>query len=150
MEEISYPLAEVEVFVFGTYDQFKEKVLSLDLPESKTEKLERRLLDEAREVAIGNTEIPRGFSFSLPSKYDISLRKVQELKEVEKRQLELHLKYNRDIIARATGITGEEELDRFIVFCNERVWFTPKTSLYDILVQIKIWYDLFRNESAQS
>jgi hypothetical protein len=149
MQEISYPLAEVEVFVFGTYEQFKEKVLSLELPETRTEKLGKRLFAEAKEIAIGNTEIPRGFSFSLPSKFDISLRKLQELEKVEERQMELYLKYNREIIARTTGFEGEE-LDRFIIFCNERVWFTPETSAYDIIVQIKIWYSQYLNPEADT
>ena len=149
MREISYPLAEVEVFVFGTYEQFKEKVLSLELPETQTEKLERKLFEEAKEIAIGNTEIPRGFTFSLPSKYDISLRKLQELEKVEERQMELYLKYNREIIARSTGLEGEE-LDRFIVYCNERVWFTPNTSAYDIIVQIKLWYQQYLEQPAET
>ena len=139
----SYPIDEVEVFILGTWEQFSEKMEKLNLPETEDEKLRRELGETAREVALESYQIPTGISFSLPSRYDASLKKLREIEAMEQRQIALYRKYNREVIARSTGLQGEE-LDDFIVFCNQHAWFTPETPAYDIIYQIKIWYRQYR------
>ncbi len=139
LNERSYPIKEVEVHVLGTWKQFSEKLEGMRLPETKEEKLGREITTEAREIATDAYQIPTGITFSLPSRYNASLQKLKELEAIEARQIILYRKYNREVIARTTGLEGKE-LDQFIIFCNQRAWFTPDTPAYDIIYQIKVWY----------
>ncbi|HDJ33310.1 MAG TPA: carboxypeptidase-like regulatory domain-containing protein [Bacteroidetes bacterium] len=139
LRERSYPIDEVEVFVLGTWEQFQDKVRKLRVPETEEEELKREIRDEAKEVALEAYEIPTGITFSLPSRYDASLKRLREIEAIEARQILIYRKYNREVIARTTGLTGKE-LDDFIIFCNQRAWFTPETPSYDIIRQIKYWF----------
>ena len=142
IRETVYPISKVEISSLGNYSQFRDKVSELNIPETREEKLRRETIEQAREAAIASYQIPTGISFHIPSKSDISWKKVQELQEIEKRQMILYSKYNREVIARTSRLRGEL-LDEFIMFCNQRSWFTPETSAYDIIYQIKVWYKQF-------
>jgi hypothetical protein len=142
LKEMAYSLGEVQISPLGTYSQFKGKVSDLQLPETDEEKLRRETMVEAKEVARENFQIPTGITFRIPTKNDIQWQKVQQLEEIEKRQMILYRKYNREVIARTTHLEGDL-LDEFIIFCNQRAWFTPETNSYDIIYQIKIWYKQF-------
>ncbi len=152
MEQV-YELDQVNIYALGTYQQFKYKVLHSNLPQNNTQKINESIQKEIEKIPKypmqEQASIPLGSPvtaiYMLLSKEGKSLKKFAEAKEQHKIFVLANTRFNREIVAQATGLTGEM-LDQFMAFCNPDLEFILHVSEYDIYQKILQDFELFKKE----
>lgn len=143
VEEKVYNIEGVTVHGLGTYEQFKQKVLALDLSDDKTVKMQSYYNKILTEEAIKYQAVTTGFSFSLRSPEEKSLRKLQKVLAEQKIEDQIKAKYNKAIVSRLTGLKGKQ-LEDFMQYCQIPRDFILKSPEYDILARIKDAYENYK------
>lgn len=151
--EQAYELGSVDIYGFGTYQEFKYKFLHTPAPEDKTAKLQEELrkaiakiprhpLQEQAAIPLGS---PITALYMLFSKEGKSARRLQAAKQRDKVFLLTYQKFNRDIVAQVTGLTGSL-LDQFMLYCKPEDTFLLQANDYEIHYMILQYYEKFKNE----
>ena len=151
----SYSIPSVDVNPLGTYNQFKYKLLNLDLPEAEFQihptvirKLELGL-DSIAVVEPMSLGSPVTALYNLLSKEGKSNRKLAKILEQEELERELYPKFNREMAGRVSGLEGTE-LNEFIKFCNFEAGFLLESTDYQIsqaiLKCLKNWEEREKEE----
>jgi hypothetical protein len=152
----SYPIDQVSVNPLGSYEQFKSRVLALELPEPKT-KINPLFLKDLRAAAdtldvIGPPSLgsPVTAIYNLVSKEGKSKRKLAEIMKQEELERILYPKYNRELVAHISGLEGIE-LNEFMRFCNFDPVFLLEANDYQIaetiLLRLKEWKKIKHQEA---
>jgi hypothetical protein len=140
----NYDIAEVRVFGYSSYSQFKREFQHIKIPKTETDKLRDNLqqiaLDIGKEARyqLAMEKAARGgnlASFSILSPEEIQRLKLKEIIKKERVQDAIDKKFNRQIVADLTGLK-DRELDDFMLFCNFDTAFLIKTDQYDILLKV--------------
>ncbi|HHJ10237.1 MAG TPA: hypothetical protein ENK25_05020 [Bacteroidetes bacterium] len=143
VKEKIYHIEGVIVHGLGTYEQFKQKVLSLDLSKDKTLKMQNYYDKLLTEEAIKYQKVSTGFSFSLRSPEERSLHKLEKIQAEQRKQDMINSKFNKAIISKLTGLQGVE-LEKFMRYCQLPENFILNASEYDILVRVKELYENYK------
>ena len=143
VKEKIYHIEGVTVHGLGTYEQFKQKVLSLDLSKDKVIKMQNYYDKILTEEAIKYQKVSTGFSFSLRTPEERSLKKLAKVEEEQKKQDLIDSKFNKAIISQLTGLHGSE-LEKFMRYCQLPEDFILKSPEYDILVRVKDLYENYK------
>jgi hypothetical protein len=137
----SYPIDQVNVYLLGSYEQFKYKVLGLKLPEPKIKinpaflkdiEMAADTLDSIEPISLGS---PITAIYNLLSKEGKSMRRLAELQKQEALERKLYPKYNRNLVGHISGLEGIE-LNEFMIFCNFDPGFLLEATDYQIAVAI--------------
>ena len=130
LEPKVYELQGVDIVSFMTYEEFKVELLKIPLEEkfefdySYESALYAQLL---RAPASGNFGIGINGALTglsdLFSKQGKERRKLSEIKAEEKRMNYIFSKFNPYMVQRATGLTDEEEIVKFMIFCGFSEFF---------------------------
>ncbi len=140
----TYDIAEVKVFGYTTYSQFKQGFRDLQLPETQTDRLRESLNrialeigKEARYQLAMEKATQGGNLISVPilSPEEIQRLKLKQIIKEEKIQAEIDKKFNRQIVAEVTGLK-DKDLDDFMLFCKLDRQFLLDANQYDILVKV--------------
>jgi hypothetical protein len=142
-EEKVYNIEGVTVHGLGTYEQFRQKVLSLDLSDDKVLAVQSYYNKILTEEAVKYQKVSTGFSFALRSPEERSLRKLQKVIEEQKIEQQVEAKYNKAIVSKLTGLKGKE-LERFMDYCQIPRDFILRSPEYDILQRIKDSYENYK------
>ncbi len=124
-----YEIDEARVYAFGTYEQFKQRFISLDLSKNKTEMLRRNLQQEALAAARETDRFEqerkmlegggvRLASIPILTPEEKQRLKLKEVMANESQKNRVYKKYNPDIIKKVTGIVEDDEVIAFMIFCN--------------------------------
>jgi hypothetical protein len=154
-----YDIGKVEIHSFGSYNDFKQKVLALKI-EDKTinikglpkrtdkspPKLDQRKYIESPLFLINS---PISFFYYNFSKKEQSRLKFIDLELYKGKQKIIDQKFNHQVIKRITGI-DDNKVIAFIVFCNFTNDYILKTSDYDLSLAIKLKYIEFRKLNKES
>jgi hypothetical protein len=137
-----YQIEEVSVGILGSYDQFKQKFLNLEIEDNtinirglpKVKKKEVPDLENEDYISnplflLGN---PISYFYYNFNKYEQSKRKVHELNKLDIEKRIIEKKFNREIVKTLTKLTDEMEINEFLDFCNFSHNYLLKTSEYDI------------------
>ncbi len=143
LKEKVYNIEGVTVHGLGTYEQFKQSVLALDLSDDEVVKMQEYYDKILTQEAIKYQAVSTGFSFSLRSPEERSLRKLQKILEQQKIQQQIDAKYNKAIVSKLTGLKGKA-LEDFMHYCQLPQDFILKSSEYDILQRIKESYENYK------
>jgi hypothetical protein len=151
LEPVLYPIREANVFALGSYEQFRQKFLSLDLSKDKTEALRRNLRQESVAVATDayrtmqqKQKIGGGIGIPILTPQEKESIKLREILTVENQKKQVSKKYNPDIIKKITGITTDEEILEFMAFCRFSDEMILSTDEYDLMVLIARKYGEFQ------
>jgi len=140
----TYEISEARVYALGTYEQFKQKVLALRLPETRTGQLRKYLRDLSKKTGKEvkyQQEMDKltqgGVLYAIPIRTpeEIEMVKLKKILEKEKVRKIIDEKFNRNIVADVTGLKGED-LTEFMVFCNFSEKYLLETNQYDILIKV--------------
>jgi hypothetical protein len=130
LEPKVYELQGVDIVSFLTYEEFKVELLKIPLKESVEfdfsfeSSLYAQLL---RAPASGNFGI--GINGALTGLYDHFSREGKEKRKLaqiileDKKSEYLFTKFNPYMVQRATGLTNEEEIVKFMAFCGFSEYF---------------------------
>ena len=142
-EEKIYKIEGVTVHGLGTYEQFRQKVLSLDLSDDKVIEMQSYYDKILTEEAVKYQAVSTGFSFSLRSPQQRSERRLQKVLEEQRIEQMVEAKYNKAIVSKLTGLRGVE-LERFMDYCQMPRDFILTSPEYDILQRIKNSYENYK------
>ena len=151
--EQAYELGSIDVYGWGSYQEFKYKFLHSPSPEDKTTKLQEELrkaigklpkhpLQEQASISLGS---PITGLYMLFSKEGKSLRRLQAAKVRDKVFLLTYHKFNSDIVSEVTGLTSNL-LDQFMLFCKPDDEFLLEANEYEIHLRILQDYEKFKKE----
>jgi hypothetical protein len=139
-----YPIEEVSISRYRDYNQFKHEFLLAEpkkrfeitgVPKPKYQDIPV-LLDtnyiRSSEFLVFH---PISFLYYNLSKEEKSKRKVYYLERQQREQVVIDKKYNRDLIEKMTGLTGEE-ITKFMWFCNFSHQFLYEASELEIIQKI--------------
>jgi len=132
----SYTIQGVMINPLGTYENFKMKVISLELPPSKYEINPSVIFDIDRgtdtlDIMPAPVMSPVSALYNWLSKEGKSRRKLVKIIEQEQFEKEISYKYSPDIIAAITSYSGFE-LYEFMEFCNFKKDLLLESDRYQI------------------
>jgi hypothetical protein len=151
--EQAYELGGVDIYGWGSYQEFKYKFLHTPSQEDKTMKLQEELrkaigrlprhpLQEQASIPLGS---PVTALYMLFSKEGKSIRRLQAAKKRDRVFLATYQKFNRDIVSQVTGLTGTL-LDQFMLYCRPEDEFLLDANEYEINHRILQDYEKFKKE----
>ena len=150
-----YEIEEARVYAFGTYKQFKQRFISLDLSKNETETLRKnlqqqslvvareadRIQQEKKQLEEGGVKLA-GVPILTPE--EKQMLKLKEMLASENHHNQVYKKYNPDIIKKVTGIKADDKVIEFMVFCNFSDNYILNTTEYDLMVMIARKYEEYR------
>ena len=148
MKKKAYAISEVEVTPWGTYRQFRNKFLDLDIKDPEEDLHPQAWKDIQREPTV-EEQINPGISSPVTMIYALfsneiqSMEKLKELQVRMERENKIKQKFNREQVGELTGLEGEE-LTRFMNYCNFSDKYILNTKEYFILERVKRCYKEFR------
>jgi CRISPR/Cas system-associated endoribonuclease Cas2 len=147
LSEQQYELDNVTVFAFRDEAAFKRAILALDeLPEEEPEVIiPGAYQGEKREVKPGISS-PVSYMFSLFSKRARYEREARRKIEESRRRAKNRPKYNRELVARVTGLP-DEQVDDFMIYCRIGDEFVERSNEYEIIMAINQCYKGFRGSN---
>jgi hypothetical protein len=147
-----YEIEEASVYAFGSYNDFKQRFLALDLSKDKTEILRRNIdqqtLLAAREgyKMFQQKEMSDGgnlLNVPILSSQEKQMLRLKEIRKSEHKKNIAYAKFNPDIVKKVTGITTDEIALEFMQFCNFSDDFVIQTEAYDLMVIIAHRYEQY-------
>jgi hypothetical protein len=122
LEPIIYTIEAVRVNPLGSYEQFRRRFTSLEIPESAYTIHPSVLTDIDRgtdtlDMLLAPSISPVTALYNLLSKEGKSRRKLRKLLEREAFEKQIDFKYSPDIVSHITGYSGFE-LYEFMEFCS--------------------------------
>jgi hypothetical protein len=136
LEPIIYSIEAVRINPLGSYEQFKRRFITADIPESAYQ-IHPSVLHEIDEgtdtldMLIMPVMSPVTALYNLLSKEGKSRRKLRILLEQEAFEKQIDFKYSPDIVSHITGYTGFE-LYEFMDFCSFKKDFLLNATYYEI------------------
>ncbi len=134
----------------ATYEEFKRKFVEFDEPENFVEL-------NLPEIKVPPLTHPGHIGITLPGPvtllYNLFSRRAKRqrqyaaLMEFEKTQQKLALRYNKEIIFRITGLTDDEEINKFMKYCNFTDEFIFNSLEYEIYLAIRNCYLSYVNSN---
>ncbi len=101
----------------------------------------------AKEDLATRTRLARGTGILIPlpthTKRERELRKLRKLQQEKLRYEQVHKKFNREIVAKITGLSGKQ-LDDFMKYCNFDDDFILQTNEYDLIVIIQDMFEEYK------
>ena len=147
LKERIYEISEVKITPWGTYEEFKNRFMNLDVetPREQLHPLVWDILKEKPEKIEPNEPgimSPVSMIYNIFSKEAKEMRKYEEIQNREARQKIIQSKFNRESVGNLTGLEGKK-LDRFMEFCNFTDEYILNTKEYFILENVKKKYKQF-------
>lgn len=162
LEKMAYLLKEVDVFAFGTWNEFKDDFIKLELKDDYV--LNTQITKELAPFRTRKPNIvppqyrqkiekftfihalfaPTDFLFSKLSRSEKRKKKITKMIREEWRIKKLSQYYSSEIVAANTGLSGDT-LEDFMAYCGPKLEITEITSQYDILEQIVNNYKEYLN-----
>ncbi len=156
MQQRLYEIAEVQVTALGSYRQFKENVLNLELTDTPEDRLRKDMTGYAYQaakdikrqpsVAEQHNPIPEGIGVAtIYTPYEKQLKNYNDFMKKETKRKVIYAKYNKSLIRDITKLE-EPELTEFYAWLDLEEDWLIEASEYDIGEQVKNKYALYLAE----
>lgn len=152
----SYDLNEARILGFGSYYDFREKFIDLERPVTKTDQLNKELADISRQVAIEaynetmtKQSAENGVTLmraKILTPEEIERIKLAKIVEKEKVKDQVYRKFNPMMVKQITGMTDDDEIIEFMVYCKFSDAYILDVSEYDLSARIALKYELFKKQ----
>lgn len=155
MERI-YDIDEANIYIPGTYQNFKHDFINLVVPKTRVDILRENLGNIARTegkkaydepVATGRIEPPAPGLTILSADEKARLRLKEYITRQEKQNI-IYEKYNVEIVKQVTGLTDDDEAMSFMLFCNFDAQYLLEVNQLDLMKKIADKYELYKNEKT--
>jgi hypothetical protein len=153
LKQQAYDLSEAKIIGIGSYDEFKQKFISLDRKKTKTENLNDYLEGiasvegvDAYAMAEAKNAAENGVTFAtVPILTPEEKERIKLAGIIEKETIrdQVYQKFNPMIVKKITGISNDEEIIEFMVFCKFSDAYLLEVNEYDLASRISLKYELF-------
>lgn len=148
----TYDIPEVAISYLGTYQEFKQKVLTLELPEIKyNEQLDKlfKHVDRAPLVVAPEITSPASLIYVLFSKDAKEIKRYLELEKEGKVKEKVYERYNEYIIRNITGL-DLLEARKFMEFCNFQDKYILSINDYNLYSEIMLRFKAYQKSMQDS
>jgi hypothetical protein len=151
-------LGEAKIPAFGTYDDFKRAVVSLERPVTPLDRFNSYMAPAVRNAAregyqeAQNRMHAEGFTVcTVPiltpeEKERIKLAAIIEKDLVHDR---MYKKFNPALVKQVTGISDDDDIIRFMLYCHFSEEYLLEVNEYDLSLRIALKYELFKKQKAE-
>lgn len=152
LKQQAYELSEARIIGLGTYDDFKQQFIDLNQPKTKTEKLAEYLAESSRPEAIeayNKAKVAQGgaiVAVSILTPEEKERLVLARIIEKEKIHDQIYQKYNPKVVKTVTGLSDDDEIIEFMVYCNFSDAYLLAVSEYDLMTRIALKYELFKQK----
>jgi len=147
----TYAIPEVSISYLGTYREFKQKVLDLDLSDENKLNPQINKIFNHVEIEYPLVEDPAASILSpislLYSAFSKEAKAVKKYLDVKERA-DVKEKYNITIVKNLTGLEGLEAKE-FMDFCNFTDDYVRSVTEYELYAEIKKQYEEFKEDQEQ-
>jgi len=150
-----YNLSAANILGIGDYDDFRQRLISIETPKTKTDNLNEYLAGasvsvakEAYEKAMSERKL-NGISIaSIPIYTPEELERIRLKEIVRKEQVkdQVYQKFNPGVVREITGLTDDSEIIEFMVYCDFSDSYLLEVSSYDLAAKIAAKFELFRKK----
>lgn len=155
LRQQAFEIQEARIFSLGTYEDFKQRFINLDRQATQTEMLAEDLAEASRNVASEAYENAKanqmlnGITFVAvpiltPEEKERLL--LAEIIEEEKINDQIYMKYNPVVVKKVTGLTDDDVIIEFMVYCDYTDYYLLKVSEYDLMESIARKYAMFKKK----
>jgi hypothetical protein len=152
LESRYYEIPEVAISYLGTYKQFEQKVLNLELPDlginPEFEKLFKHVEPPPLFVEPRVTS-PASLIYVLFSKDAKDKKKYAELVKEDKVKSRVRERYNEHIIRNLTGLSGKKA-SQFMDFCDFKDEYILSIDDYNLYSEILLRFEAYKKEEEDS
>lgn len=152
----SHELSEARIIGFGSYSDFRDKLIHMDRPITKTEKLNNELADASRSAAMeayaeamAKQTMENGVTLMRAGIYtpeEIERMKLAKIKDQEKIRDQVYYKFNPMVVKEITGLTDDDDIINFMLFCKFSDEYLLNVNEYDLASRIALKYELFKKQ----
>ncbi len=144
LDRMSYMLEEVDIYSLGTWEQFKENFVKMELPDDSNIAggWDFGNMKQHMQAALAMDRTGAGISINRKFKDRKQREHVAKLKSREFKVDILKSKFNKQLVEDITREKGER-LEALMVYITEREYFTFQTRDMYIQQRIKACYDTF-------
>jgi hypothetical protein len=154
LRERIYEIAEAIIYVPGTYREFKQDFVDLDIPETRNDILKQDLKSiaaiegkKAYDEAVAKGELkPQGSGFTIRSADEKARLRLNRYLSQEKRQSLIYEKYNVDVVKKVTGLTDDDEALTFMLFCDFNEQYLLEVNPVDLMQRIAEKYAEYKKQ----
>lgn len=148
----AYELTEARILAIGTYDEFKRDFMALEVPETRTDQLNNYLAGissnegkEAYEEALAQGRLkPTGGGIPIYTPEERERIKLAAIMEKEQVRDQIYQKYNPVVVKKVTGLTDDDEIIRFMSYCDFSDKYLLEVNDYDLAARIALKFEMYK------
>lgn len=155
LKQQAYGIAEAKIVGFGSYEQFRQSFLELDQPKTPTQVLNEQMAEVSRNEAVEAYQKAQaekkldGITFAaVPILTPEEKERIKLGRIVKKEQIrdQIYQKFNPMVVRSVTGITDDDEVIAFMVFCDFPDKYLLEVDEYDLRTRIALKYEMYKRK----
>jgi hypothetical protein len=137
LRQQAYELSEARIIGMGTYDDFRQQLLV-----SHTAAVEAYEKAKAEQRLNGITFV----SVPILTPEEKERIKLAGIINKEKVRDQIYQKYNPVVVKKITGLSDDDEIIEFMVYCNFPDNYLLGVTEYDLMTRITLKYEMFKRK----
>jgi hypothetical protein len=153
LEIPSYRLDEARIIAIGSYSDLKNRIIDYDVPATLTEELNKYIagitINEAREAylqaeAKRHSEGVTIATVPILTPEEIERKKLAKIIVQQQVKDQVYQKFNPMMVKKITGLTNDDVIIEFMVFCRFSEKYLLEVNEYDLANRIGVKFELFQ------
>lgn len=158
LQQQALEIAEVRIIGLGTYEEFKQDFIHLDRPRTKTDELAENLAQashvaarEAYEKAKADKMLDGITLVTVPiltpeEKERLVLARIIKQEKIED---QIYQKFNPMVVKKVTGLTDDDEVIAFMLYCNYSDVYLLDVNEYDLMVSLARKFEMYQEKKKE-
>ncbi|MBN2480692.1 MAG: carboxypeptidase-like regulatory domain-containing protein [Bacteroidales bacterium] len=150
-----YEIAEANIYMPGTYRDFKQDFIDLDVADTRLDILKQDLTSiastegkKAYEEAMAKGELKPPSGFVILSEDEKARLRLKIYLDVKGKQDLIYEKYNVKLVKEVTGLTDDDEAMSFMLFCDFDELYLLEINPLDLMKKIAEKYEAYKIKKA--
>jgi hypothetical protein len=148
-----YEISEARIVSLGTYSEFRKNFINLHQDNQKTEELAENINKSSTVAAQEGYEQFQQererngitlMSIPIRSPEDRERIRLAKIIQTENIRDQVYRRFNPDLVKRVTGLTTDDDIIEFMVFCDFTDKFILENTEETLIAQMRLKYDAFK------